>query len=110
MLDRTTIDELIKRVVKIAQPSKLIVFGSEARGGAEADSDIDLLVITQGPVHRGHLTEKIYMSLIGVGRAVDVIVVTPEDIEQYRDNPYLVIYPALREGVVIYEKDAPIAR
>jgi uncharacterized protein len=110
MLEQSILNELIDRVLEVAQPSKLIVFGSQARGAGQPNSDIDLLLITQGPVHRGRLTEKIYMNLIGVGCAVDVIVVTPEDVEQYQDNPYLVIYPALREGVVIYEKEAPVAR
>ena len=37
------------------------------------------------------------------GAAVDAIVVSPEDVERYRDNHYLVIGPALLEGKVVYE-------
>lgn len=50
----------------------------------------------------GHLVEDIYMNLIGVGQAVDVIVVTPEELEQYKDRTALVIYPAIREGKIVY--------
>jgi uncharacterized protein len=110
MLDQEMLDELIQRVVEAAQPSKLIVFGSQARGAGKRDSDIDLLVITQGPVHRGRLTEEIYMKLIGVGRAIDVIVITPDDVNKHKDNPYLVISPALREGIVVYEKEASVVK
>ena len=42
------------------------------------------------------------MNLIRVGQAVDVVVVTPEDVERYRDCPALIIEPALREGEVVY--------
>jgi hypothetical protein len=66
------------------------------------NSDADLLVIKSGDYHRGRLTEAIYMSLIGVGQAVDVIVVTPEDVERYRESHALVIAPALRTGREIY--------
>ena len=66
------------------------------------DSDLDLLVIKPGRYHRGRLTEEIYLSLIGVGQAVDVVVVTPEDVDRYRDALGLVIAPALREGRVVY--------
>jgi len=66
------------------------------------NSDVDLLVIKSGVAHRGCLIAAIYMNLIGVGQAVDVIVVTPEDIERYRDVFGLVIEPALKEGKVIY--------
>jgi hypothetical protein len=66
------------------------------------DSDVDLLVIKRGKYHRGRLTDKIYMNMFGVGQAVDVVVVTPEDVERYKDSFALVIYPALREGKVVY--------
>jgi hypothetical protein len=40
--------------------------------------------------------------LSGAGAAVDVVVVTPEEVARYRDTPCLVICPALREGKVVY--------
>ena len=89
--------------------SKTILFGSAARDETNIHSDLDVLVITSRPVHRGHLTEEIYLNLFGVGQAVDVIVVTGEDVESYKDNPYLVIQPALSEGKVLYEREAPVA-
>jgi len=100
--------EVVKRIVQVAQPEKIILFGSAARGELGPHSDLDLLVIKAGPVHRGRLTEKIYMNLLGVGQAVDVVVVTPEDIERYGDVHCLVIAPALREGRAIYERTAPL--
>jgi uncharacterized protein len=36
----------------------------------------------------------------------DIIVVTPEEVEQYKDVVGTLIYPALREGKVIYERRA----
>ena len=66
------------------------------------NSDVDLLVIKRGKFHRGRLTDRIYMNMHGVGQAVDVIVVTPEDVERYKDCLALVIYPAVREGKVVY--------
>jgi len=65
-------------------------------------SDVDLLVIKKGEFHQGELTGETYMNLMGVGQAVDVILITPEEVERYRNSPYLVIAPALREGKVIY--------
>ena len=96
------LDDIIRRIVEVAHPERIILFGSASRGTMTANSDIDLLVVTRGPVHRGHLTEAIYMNLIGSGQAVDVIVVTPEDVERYRDSHAVVIVPAMREGKVIY--------
>ena len=96
------LDEIIRRIVKVCAPEKIILFGSAARGAMGANSDVDLLVVKRGEFHRGKVTEDIYMSLIGVGQAVDVVVVTTEDVERYRENHALVIAPALREGRVMY--------
>ena len=102
--------EIVRRIVAVAQPEKIILFGSAARGQMGRDSDLDLLVIKAGPVHRGHLIEEIYMNLLGVGQAVDVVVVTPEDVERYREAHSLVIAPALHEGKIIYERETVSAR
>lgn len=101
MLSENTLKEIIRRIVEVARPEKIILFGSAARGEMGPNSDVDLLVVKSG-AHRRKLAGDIYMRLIGVGQAVDVVVITPEDIERYRSSPALVIEPALREGKVVY--------
>jgi len=96
------LDEIIRRIVEVAQPEKIIMFGSAARGEMGPNSDVDVLVVKSDVEHRGRLTGDIYMNLIGVGQAIDVVVVTPKDIERYRDSIGLIIKPALQEGEVIY--------
>ncbi len=100
--DGDVLAEVIRRIVRVAAPEQIILFGSTARGEAGPNSDLDLLVIKSGEYHRGHLTGEIYRSLYGVGSAVDVIVVTPEDVERYRNSIGLVIKPAMREGRLVY--------
>ena len=96
-----TLHEIIRRIVEVAQPDKIILFGSAAREEMGPNSDIDLLVIKSG-ANRLELTGQIYRHMHGVGEAVDIVVVTPEDVERYRDSHALVIAPALREGKVVY--------
>jgi predicted nucleotidyltransferase len=43
-------DRMVRRIVRRFHPVKIILFGSQARGMATADSDVDLLVIL--PVKR----------------------------------------------------------
>jgi len=104
------LDEIVRRIVKIADPDKIILFGSAARGEMGRHSDVDLLVVKSGCVHRRKLAQEIYKSLLGVGLPVDVVVVTPEDIERYRDAIGLVIEPAVREGKVVYDKTESSSR
>ena len=96
------LDDIIRRVVEVAQPEKIILFGSSARGDMNRHSDVDLLVVKDG-ADALDLMGQIYRNLRGVGAAVDAIVVSPQDVERYKDSHALVIKPALREGRVVYE-------
>jgi predicted nucleotidyltransferase len=95
--------EIIRRIVAVARPERIILFGSAARGRMDRNSDIDLLVIKRGAYNPRKVAADIYMHLYGVGQAVELIIMTPEQIDQYRNSPYIVVYPALREGKVLYD-------
>jgi len=101
-LSEKKLREIIRRVVKVAQPEKIILFGSAARGTMGPNSDVDLLVVKSGKFHQGHLMGDIYMNLHGVGLPVDIILVTPEQVEKYAQTHFLVIAPALQEGREVY--------
>ena len=90
------------------EPEKIILFGSAARGEMGRNSDVDLLIIKEGEDELD-LMARIYRNLRGVGAAVDAIVVSPEDVERYRDSHALIIKPALREGRVVYESSRTLS-
>jgi predicted nucleotidyltransferase len=100
-IDQSTLDEIIRRIVDVARPEKIILFGSAARGEMNRHSDVDLLIIKDG-ADALELMGEIYMNLDGVGAAVDAVVVTPDDVERYRDSHAVIIKPALKEGRVVY--------
>ncbi len=56
MMNTEVLDDVVRRIVEVAQPEKVILFGSAARGETDIHSDLDVLVITALPVHRGRLT------------------------------------------------------
>ena len=75
-LSQETLDLIIQRVVEVAQPEKIILFGSAAREEMGPHSDVDLLVV-KSDAHRLELTGRIYRNLHGVAEAVDVVVRAP---------------------------------
>jgi predicted nucleotidyltransferase len=99
--DPAFLADLVDRIVRTAAPEKIVLFGSAARGTMGPNSDYDVLVIKGGKYNRDRVMRDIYRNLSGEA-AVDAIVVTPEEVELYRDTHCLVICPALREGKVIY--------
>ncbi len=100
------IDEMTKRIVHKFNPDKIILFGSYARGDAGQDSDVDLLVIMPVASSKREVAVEIGLELYDAGLPKDIVVATPEEIERYRDVSGTVIYPALREGKVLYERAA----
>ena len=102
MLSQSTLDDIIDRIVEVAEPEKIILFGSAAKGGMGRNSDVDLLIIKDGE-DALDLMARIYRRLYGVGVAVDAIVVSSEDVERFKDSHALIIKPALQEGAVVYE-------
>jgi predicted nucleotidyltransferase len=102
--------DIVRRIVEVARPRQIVLFGSAARGAMGPNSDVDLLVVKGGRFHRGRLLEAIYRNLYGAAAAVDVVVVTPEELERYRDDPYLIVAPALREGKLVYASQTPAAQ
>ena len=99
--DPAILADIVQRVV-VANPELIVLFGSAAREEMGPDSDYDLLVIKGGKFNRDRVTLAISEQLSGES-AVDIVVVTPEEVERYRDTHCLVICPTLREGKVIYE-------
>jgi predicted nucleotidyltransferase len=91
-----------RRIVRGFRPDRIILFGSQARGGARLDSDADLLVVIPGRAHRRHTEAAIYGSLAGIPLGTDVVVVHPEDICEGADLVGTVLGPVLREGRTVY--------
>jgi predicted nucleotidyltransferase len=78
------------------------LFGSHARGDAQADSDIDLLVVLREVTDGRRAAAAVLDLLTDLTVPVDAIVVTPEELERYGGKSGTVLRPALREGKVLY--------
>jgi uncharacterized protein len=100
--------EMVRVIVEVAKPNKVILFGSRAKGTARADSDYDFLVIKEEAFFETHSRRKESGKL---GRALakfrvanDILMYSVDEIEQRRDWRNNVVACALKEGQVLYEK------
>ena len=100
------IEEMVRRIVSQFNAEKVILFGSHARGEAGPDSDVDLLVVMQPRGSKRERVVEAYGLLAGIGVPKDVVIVTPEEFDLYRDAPGTVIRTARREGKILYDRAA----
>ncbi len=100
------IEEMVERIVKRFHPHKIILFGSHARGSATPDSDVDLLIVMPVVGSKRRQATQIDAALSDRWLPVDLIVVTPEEFAAYKNVVGHILYPAVREGKVLYEHAA----
>src|SRR5690349_9339369 len=98
------LDTIRHRVVSRFQPLRVILFGSRARGDAQSDSDIDLLVVLEKVADKRRMAIDIRQALCDLPVGVDVLVSTPEEIDRRGDLVGTVLRPALREGRILFER------
>jgi predicted nucleotidyltransferase len=103
---REAVREALARLVELAQPEVVILFGSWAEGTARPDSDVDLVVVARTEDRRQlarelyHLWHEQRRALAALPTA-DILVYTPRQF----DEGFLVGFPAYqatRHGVVIH--------
>ena len=96
------IDEMTKRIVAASHPIKVILFGSRARGTAQPSSDVDLLVVQPDPVEQRQASIRLRRLLRDFQVPIDIVVVGEAFANRYQDIPGSVLYPAFKEGRILY--------
>jgi len=106
VVSEQVLQEATRRLVRRFRPQKVILFGSQARGTADAHSDVDLLVVCPLIGRRQDMMVAMDLALNGLGIARDILVLTPEEYERDRQIPGTIARPAHLQGRVMYERAA----
>ncbi len=102
-IDESLVREIVRRILSIAAPDKIILFGSAVSGGMTRDSDIDLLIVDPDPGDRHKEGVRLRQILRGLGYPFDIIVISTEWFEESKNVIGGIAYPANKYGKVIYE-------
>lgn len=99
-----SLNEMVRRILQTGKPEKIILFGSRARGDAQADSDYDLLLIEPSSLPRYKRSARYRRALTGLAPAKDILVWTPDEVAEWQNVPHAFITTVIREGVLLYEQ------
>ena len=102
MIDEQTLQEIVRRIVAAAQPSRVILFGSYGRGDADAGSDLDLMVIKPEVSDPYSEMIRLHEAVGPIGPGMDVLVYSEAEYQRRSQVPGTVLYWARKEGRALY--------
>ena len=104
MIPRKTIEEYVGRLVDRFCPESVILFGSQANGNANADSDVDLLVVMNHGKTRDVDEEIEIDRALPRGFPLDILVWKPEELRRRLAAGDMALISMLRNGETLYER------
>ena len=106
MISVETIQEAVEVLRRAASPRRIVLFGSYARGDADDDSDVDLLVVEDEGASAFAEMVRLRRLLSPLRMPVDLLVVSEEYYQYWRDTPGNLMFEVAEEGKVLYEQAA----
>lgn len=101
-LNDAEIQQIASTIGNAVHPSRILLFGSYAEGTATDDSDLDLLVVMESAEPR-YKRSALIRSLFWPPKApMDILVYTPEEVEQWNGLPNHILTNAFKSGKVLY--------
>lgn len=103
MINNEKISEIVNKIVLFYAPDKIILFGSYAKGFANEDSDLDLIIIKKTDIPKQKRGKEIRKYLFGSLVPMDLKIYTPDEFSNEMINPYSFICSAIKDSKILYE-------
>jgi uncharacterized protein len=100
---KRTIEKIISFIVNIAEPDKIILFGSMAKGTYDVNSDLDILIMKDEKIQKRQIVERVEQFVQEFALHVDVLVYSKSEIETAISNPNSFLSSVYKEGKIVYE-------
>jgi predicted nucleotidyltransferase len=101
------VEAVVQRLIEVARPRKIILFGSYVRGQVHRDSDLDVLVVTDDGVENPRVESvRLRDAVDDIDMPMDILVVPESQFNALRNTPGLIYREACEQGKLAYEQPA----
>ena len=97
-----SIRQVVDRIVALAHPLRVVLFGSAVDGRTGRDSDLDFLVVIPEGRRSDAVADRLNVGVRPRPMPCDFVVVTPSVLRRHRHNPGLVYAEILERGKEVY--------
>jgi predicted nucleotidyltransferase len=94
MIDERALQQVVQRIVAVAWPSHVILFGSYGHGDADEGSDLDIVVIKPQVPDKYTEMIRLHKAVGSVGTGADVLVYSEAEYERRSQVPGTLLYLA----------------
>jgi predicted nucleotidyltransferase len=101
------LEEIKNRIIEAFNPYQIILFGSHVYGKPDPDSDVDLLIVMESDERPAQRAARVSKLLQPRPFPLDILVRTPEEIEQRLKIGDYFIQEVMERGKILYERDLP---
>ena len=102
MVDERDIEAVARCLGEAADAEQVILFGSYARGDADENSDVDLMIVADSDLPRFKRTRELYKLLRPYPFGMDLLVFTPREIQKGKRSVVSFVSAVFREGKTLY--------
>jgi predicted nucleotidyltransferase len=98
------LEQITRTIVERFHPRRIILFGSQARGEATSESDLDLFIEMETQTRPPERAVEV-STVFGLRPwSLDVVVYTPEEVQRLRKIHGTLVSMIEAEGKVLYER------
>lgn len=101
---KRTIEKIVEYAASVADPEKIILFGSMAQDRINVYSDVDLLIVSENPEIKREVTAKINSFSNQLSLKIDVLIHSQSELEQACQKPHSFLAAIVNSGSVVFEK------
>ena len=104
-MNSLSFEQAVKNIAQAINPEQIILFGSRANQTHHADSDYDLLIVVPNTTEDTlQIAGEALYAARGKRFSLDVVVYTQNEFEYSQQEKHDVVYHAMKNAKVVYEK------
>ena len=106
-LDKAAMETLVKVLVDVYKPNAVYLYGSQAWGTNDIDSDIDMFILLKSSnINQAERIRIGTRALMGSGLDVDLLVLTEAEVLNRKNHPSTLVHRIFSKGIKLYDAAA----